>query len=78
MTTSPGTFVLQQLADRLRTHARGICNANARRTIGRDCVAAAEIIERLAAQLDPQEAADAAMVALMGSDGFAAYVGRRA
>jgi hypothetical protein len=76
-TLTPGDAVLSALAGRLRSHARGIKNPEARRTIGKDLTAAADVIEHLALGLTTPEAAAVAMVALLGRSGFAAYVGRQ-
>jgi hypothetical protein len=74
---TPGDAMLTALAGRLRSHARAIKNPEARRTIGKDLVAAADVIEHLALGVTTRDAAAAAMVAILGRSGFAAYVGGR-
>jgi hypothetical protein len=75
---TPGSAVLTALVRRLRERAAGIANAEARRTIGRDMTAAADVIEHWLATAPDHEAAASAMVAILGRSGFAAYVGGRA
>jgi hypothetical protein len=75
LTPSPDNAVLTALVRRLRGHAKGINNRAARRTIGRDMLAAADVIEHLVLGTTTQEAAAASMVAILGRSGFAAYVG---
>jgi hypothetical protein len=77
LTQTPGDAMLIALAGRLRSHARAIKNPEARRTIGKDLVAAADVIEHLALGVTTQDAAAAAMVAILGRSGFAAFVGGR-
>lgn len=72
--TPPGE-VLTSLVRRLRAHAKAIHNAEARRTVGKDLLAAADVIEQEMLGMTTQQAATAAMVALLGRSGFAAYVG---
>ena len=75
--TPPGE-VLTSLVRRLRAHAKAIHNAEARRTVGKDMLAAADVIEQEMLGMTTQEAAAAAMVAILGRSGFAAYVGEGA
>ena len=70
----PGSEVLTSLVRRLRSQAKAIHNAEARRTVGKDLLAAADVIEQEMLGMTPQEAAAAAMVAILGRSGFAAYV----
>jgi hypothetical protein len=72
---TPGHEVLNALVGRLRSHARGIANGAARRTIGKDMVAAADAIEQVLLDMPVEIAATVAMVALLGRNGFSAYVG---
>jgi hypothetical protein len=74
---TPGDAVLTALAGRLRSHARGIHNAEARRTVGKDLVAAADVLDHLVLGVTTRDAAAAAMVAILGRSGFAAYTGGR-
>ena len=76
-TLTPGSAVLAALVRRLRERAAGIANAEARRTIGRDMTAAADVIEHWLATAPDNDAAAASMVAILGRSGFAAYVGGR-
>jgi hypothetical protein len=78
LTQTPGIAVLSALAERLRQHAAGIANTAARRTIGRDLVAAADVIEQAVLRLSVQDAAAAAIVAYLGRNGAGAFDGRRA
>jgi predicted TPR repeat methyltransferase len=75
MTQTPGNAVLIALVRRLRERAAGIANAKARRTIGRDMIAAADVIEHWLATAPDDEAAASSTVAILGRSGFAAYVG---
>jgi hypothetical protein len=75
LTQTPGEAVLRNLARRLRQHAAGICNSAARRTIGRDMIAAADVIERALLDMSVQDAAAAAIVAYVGRDGAASWSG---
>jgi hypothetical protein len=72
--TPPGE-VLTSLIRRLRAHAKAIHNAEARRTAGKDMIAAADVIEQLLADMPVDVAAAVAMVALIGRRGYAAYTG---
>jgi hypothetical protein len=74
---TPGSAVLTSLVGRLRFHAKGINNAAARQTVGKDLKAAADVIEQLLADMPVEVAAAVAMVALLGRSGYAAYVGGR-
>jgi hypothetical protein len=74
---TPGDAVLTALVGRLRLHVRAIKNPDARRTIGKDMTAAADVIEQLLADMPVEVAAAAAMVVLLGRTGYASYVGRR-
>ena len=70
----PPGEVLTSLVRRLRSHAKAIHNGPARRTVGKDMLAAADVIEQEMLGMTTQEAATAAMVVLLGRSGFAAYV----
>ena len=70
---TPGTAVLTELAGRLRAHAKAICNPSARRTIGKDLLAAADVIETSLLGMSVQDAAAAAIVAYVGRGGAAAW-----
>jgi hypothetical protein len=72
---TPPREVLSSLVRRLRSHVRAIHNAPARQTVGKDMTAAADVIEHLLLGTTTQDAAAAAMVALLGRRGFASYVG---
>jgi hypothetical protein len=74
---TPGGEVLTSLVGRLRFHVRNIHNSTARQTVGKDMTAAADVIEHLLLDLPTQGAAAAAMVALLGRQGYASYEGRR-
>jgi hypothetical protein len=72
---TPVGEVLASLVGRLRFHAKHIRNSAARQTVGKDLVAAADVIEQLLADMPVEVAAAAAMVALLGREGYASYVG---
>jgi hypothetical protein len=72
---TPGDAVLTALVGRLRSGAKAIANPAARRTMGADMKAAADVIEQLLADMPVEVAAAVAMVALLGRRGYAAYVG---
>jgi hypothetical protein len=72
---TPGDAVLTALVGRLRSHARAIKNSEARRTIGRDLIAAADVIERALLDMSVQDAAAAAIIAYVGRDGAASWNG---
>jgi predicted nuclease with RNAse H fold len=74
---TPAREVLTSLVGRLRSHVRNIHNSAARQTVGKDMTAAADVIEHLLLDLPTREAAAAAMVALLGRQGYASYDGRR-
>jgi hypothetical protein len=74
LTQTPGDAVLTALTRRLRSHARAIKNPEARRTMGRDMIAAADALEHLALGVPTREAAAAAMVAILGRSGYAAFL----
>jgi len=74
---TPAGEVLASLIGRLRSHVRNIHNNAARQTVGKDMTAAADVIEHLLLDLLMREAAAAAMVALLGRQGYASYDGRR-
>ena len=75
LTQTPGSEVLSSLARRLREHAKAINNPAARRTMGKDMVAAADAIDHMLLGLSTEEAAAVAMVVLLGRNGFAAWTG---
>jgi predicted component of type VI protein secretion system len=77
LTQTPAGEVLTSLVERLRSHVRNIRNSAARQTVGKDMTAAADVIEHLLLELPTREAAAAAMVALLGRQGYASYEGRR-
>jgi hypothetical protein len=74
---TPSGEVLTSLVGRLRSHVQNIRNSAARQTVGKDMTAAADVIEHLLLDLSTREAAAAAMVALLGRQGYASYDGRR-
>jgi len=74
---TPGAEVLSSLARRLRAHVKGMANAQAKRTMGADMLAAAHVVEQIALGMSPDIAADMAMIALLGRDGAASYKGGR-
>jgi hypothetical protein len=76
-TQTPGGEVLTSLVRRLRSGAKAINNPAAKRTMGKDMIAAADVIEQLLLDMPVEVAATVAMVALLGRTGYASYVGRR-
>jgi hypothetical protein len=70
---TPGGEVLTSLVRRFRLHVQNIRNGAARRTIGKDMIAAADVIEQQMLGMTTQETAAAAMVALLGRRGFATW-----
>jgi hypothetical protein len=74
---TPGDAVLTALVGRLRFHARSITNAAARRTIGADLIAAADVLETALLSMSSQDAAAAAIVAYLGKNGAGSFERRR-
>jgi hypothetical protein len=74
---TPGSAVLTALVGRLRSHVRAIANGPARATMGKDMLAAADVIEVALLDMSVQDAAAAAIVAYVGRGGAAAWKGGR-